>query len=130
MAKRQGKAATRRQRQRSANRTARPATPSMPARGPDALDRAEPITETVATPTTEPTAPAVSPPSVTSRVRPPRRGTPLVGGGSRLTEQAAAEYHYVTADLRNIGMLFLAIVALLAVAFVVIEVLGIGRVAT
>ena len=130
MAKRQGKAATRRQRQRSTNRSARPAAPSMPARGPDALDRAEPITETVAAATTQATAPAASPPSATARVRPPRRGTPLVGGASRLTEQAAAEYHYVTADLRNIGVLFLVLIGLLAVAFVVIEVLGIGRVAT
>jgi hypothetical protein len=54
----------------------------------------------------------------------------MIGGASRLTEQAAAEYHYVMADLRNIGVLFVIIVALLAVAFFVIEVLGIGRVAT
>ncbi len=127
MGKRQGKAASRRQRQRSASRPAqRPAAPTMPARGPDALDASEPMTQTVATPTVQ-AAPS-SPP--VAGARPTRRGTQLIGGASRLTEQAAAEYHYVTADLRNIGVLFVVLLALLAVAFFMIEVLGIGRVAT
>jgi hypothetical protein len=49
-------------------------------------------------------------------------------GPSRLTERAAAEYHYVTRDLRNIGVLVLVIAALLAVATIAVNMLGIGKV--
>ena len=130
MAKRQGKAATRRQRQRSANRSARPAAPSMPARGPDALDRADPITEAAATSTTQATAPAArhrAPPPASDPRAAGRRWSAVPRGSP---SRRATEYHYVTADLRNIAILSLVVVGLLAVAFVVIEVLGIGRVAT
>lgn len=48
-------------------------------------------------------------------------------GGSRLSEKAAAEYHYVVADLRNIAVLSAVLVGLLAVAFVLVNVLGIGK---
>ena len=49
-------------------------------------------------------------------------------GPSRLSQRAAAEYHYVTRDLRNIGVLVLIIAALLAVATIVVNMLGIGKV--
>lgn len=127
MAKRAGKAANRRQRQRNAARPARPAPPTMPARGPDALDMGAPMPEPAAPAAPRAAAPAPPP---AARPRPGRRGTAMIGGASRLTEQAAAEYHYVMADLRNIAVLFIGLIALLAVAFVIIEVLGIGRVAT
>jgi hypothetical protein len=52
----------------------------------------------------------------------------VVTGTSRLGERAAAEYHYVLRDLRNIGVLVLVIAALLAVATIAVNVLGIGRV--
>src|SRR6476620_9541523 len=104
MAKRAGKAANRRQRQRNAARPARPAPPTMPARGPDALDMGAPMPERAA-----PAAPRAAPPA--ARPRPGRRGTAMIGGASRLTEQAAAEYHYVMADLRNIAVLFIGLIA-------------------
>ena len=127
MAKRAGKAANRRQRQRNAARTARATPPAMPARGPDSLDAGTPMPERAAAPAPRTSTSAALP---AARPRPGRRSAALIGGGSRLTEGAAAEYHYVIADLRNIAVLFVALIALLAVAFFVIEVLGIGRVAT
>lgn len=51
-----------------------------------------------------------------------------VTGSSRLGERAAAEYHYVARDLRNIGVLVLLIAALLAAATVAVNVIGVGRV--
>jgi hypothetical protein len=52
----------------------------------------------------------------------------MVSGASRLGERAAAEYHYVTRDLRNIGVLLLVLAALLAAATVAVNVMGIGRI--
>jgi hypothetical protein len=61
----------------------------------------------------------------------PRKARPAVGSGlagsSRLTEKAMAEYHYVRMDLRNIAVLSLVLLALLGVAYVVVNVLGIGK---
>ena len=61
----------------------------------------------------------------------PRKARPAVGSGlagsSRLTEKAMAEYHYVRMDLRNIGVLFLVLMGLLGVAYVLVDVLGIGK---
>ncbi|HEY7332899.1 MAG TPA: hypothetical protein VH859_08045 [Candidatus Limnocylindria bacterium] len=48
------------------------------------------------------------------------------GGPSRLGERAAAEYHYVLRDLRNIGVLLVVLAVLLAVAVLAVNVLGIG----
>ena len=50
-----------------------------------------------------------------------------LAGSSRLTEKAMAEYHYVRMDLRNIGVLFLVLMGLLGVAYVLVDVLGIGK---
>lgn len=67
-------------------------------------------------------------PTVTT---PRRARTPATaqGGSSRLTEKAMAEYHYVRMDLRNIAVLSVVILGLLAVAFVIVNVLGLGRAA-
>jgi hypothetical protein len=51
-----------------------------------------------------------------------------LGGTSRLSDKAVAEYHYVTRDLRNIGVLVGIMVVLLAVATIAVNALGIGRV--
>ena len=51
-----------------------------------------------------------------------------VTGASRLGERAAAEYHYVQRDLRNIAILVVVLAALLAAATVAVQILGIGRV--
>jgi hypothetical protein len=49
-----------------------------------------------------------------------------MAGPSRLSERAAAEYHYVARDLRNIGVLVAIMVVLLAAATILVNVLGIG----
>jgi hypothetical protein len=51
-----------------------------------------------------------------------------VAGPSRLSERAAAEYHYVFRDLRNIAVLVGVMIVLLAVATVAVRALGIGQV--
>jgi len=51
----------------------------------------------------------------------------MVGGSSRLGERAVAEYHYVVRDLRNIGVLVVVLVVLLAVATFAVNGLGLGR---
>jgi hypothetical protein len=138
MAKRRGKAASRQARrnaqrsaaQRSAAQgqgpaqgtaaepTSPPATPS--SGGLDAFERAD----------AEVRAASAPPLSSVPRRQKVRAADPrvTVGGSSRLGERAAAEYHYVARDLRNIGVLVLVIAALLAAATVAVNVLGIGRV--
>jgi hypothetical protein len=49
-----------------------------------------------------------------------------VAGPSRLSERAAAEYHYVLRDLRNIAVLVVAMGVLLALAVIAFSALGIG----
>jgi hypothetical protein len=73
------------------------------------------------------TAPSARPalPSGRSRAADPRFG---VAGPSRLSERAAAEYHYVFRDLRNIAVLVGVMIVLLAVATVAVRALGIGQV--
>lgn len=132
MAKRGGKAATRRQRQRAANRPAqRPAAPPASPTSSSAADVPSAVEEVVrptAAATPAPTAPA-APARPTTPAR--RRGAAIAGelyGSSRLSEKAAAEYHYVVADLHNILVLSGVLIGLLAVAFVLVNVLGIGKI--
>jgi hypothetical protein len=116
MARRAGKAASRRSRQRRAARrplpppsTARTAAPSIDEA--DIAERAEEARE-------EPrraSGPAVSGPS-------PARA--YAGGGSSLTDRERAEYHYVERDLRNIGILTAILLALLIAAWFVFNALG------
>lgn len=144
MAKRGGKAATRRSRQRrrqnQAAQTARPAAPS-PAASPaspapddglraedvtpstDAFERADAELRASAPPPGSRAEPAVR---GTTRVRPQPRDYSTASGPSRLSERAVAEYHYVARDLRNIGVLMVVMTVLLAVSAVVVNVLGIG----
>ncbi len=79
---------------------------------------------------TEPLAasPAAREPRETPRraTRDPRQ---MVAGPSRLGERAQQEYHYVIRDLRNIGVLVAVMAAILAVAFVVFNVMGLMRAA-
>jgi hypothetical protein len=53
----------------------------------------------------------------------------MVAGPSRLSERAQQEYHYVQRDLRNIGVLVVIMAAILVVAYVVFNVMGIARAA-
>lgn len=121
MPRRGGKAANRRDRQRKAQRKAlqRPATPMGPITGvvSEAVDAAA-ERRSEASPTT-PSGPAI------------HRGARAdprfsVAGPSRLSERAAAEYHYVRSDLRNIGVLVVAMAGMLAAAVVAFSVLKIG----
>ena len=105
MARRAGKAASRKARQRNVPRAAaRPAAP-IPAplvAGPDAVE--------------------------TTSVDAPRRVTPPVaaGIGSSLSLRERAEYHYVERDLRNIGILSALLAVLLFVAWLAFSALGLA----
>jgi hypothetical protein len=118
MARRSGKAISRRERQRRRAQqattrplAARPAEPGLPGDAPAAP--AEHAAEAQATATPRPRA-------AEQRFS--------VGGSSRLTERAIAEYHYVGRDLRNIGVLVVILTVMLAVAAIGVNVLGINQV--
>jgi hypothetical protein len=107
VARRAGKAASRKARQRNVPRAAprRPAppptaTPVPPVGTPDAREAA-----------------SLDPPR---RVTAPATGT----AGSTLSLRERAEYHYVERDLRNIGILTAVMAVLLFVAWVVFSALG------
>jgi hypothetical protein len=86
---------------------------------PDAFERADAEVRAAAAPPM-----ASTPLRARSRPADPRV---MVGGSSRLTERAAAEYHYVVRDLRNIGVLVVVMAVLLLVATLAVNGLGIGR---
>jgi hypothetical protein len=116
MARRAGKAASRRSRQRRAQRPTPPpsaaATPS-PVEDSGLEERAEESRE-------EPRKASAPVPSAPSAVR------ALSGsGGSSLTARERAEYHYVERDLRNIGILTVVMLLLLVAAWFVFNALGI-----
>ena len=123
MARRGGKAANRRDRQRRAQRKAlqRPVAPARPITGSlsDAVDAAAEA-RSEATPARA----AASTQSLTRGARSDPRFA--VVGPSRLSERASAEYHYVGQDLRNIAVLVVLMGVLLAAATVAFNVLRIG----
>jgi hypothetical protein len=104
MARRAGKAASRKARQRYQPRTPRPAPTPAPEAVP--ADVAEVSTTTAAEPT--------------------RRSAPVAyaTGGSTLSSRERAEYHYVERDLRNIGILTLVMLIVLVAAWFVFNGLG------
>lgn len=147
---RRGKAASRRSRQRRAQRAQaqpRPQPQQQPAAdSTSAADEQTPV-EAVAQPST-PAAPvdafeaadaelraSTPPPGIRaggqskqqkkSSVRARTGDFNLGTGSSRLTEAAAAEYHYVGRDLRNIGILLAIMAVLLAAATIIVNLLGI-----
>ena len=109
MARRVGKAANRKARQRSAaQRASRPATSRAsvaPAAPPEPMEAVPPVG-------TPDAREAIS-------LDPPRRvSTPaFTSGASTLTTRDRAEYHYVERDLRNIGILTAVLAVLLLVAW-------------
>jgi hypothetical protein len=106
MARRAGKAASRKARQRRVQRQG--VTPSPPA--------APPLSDVP--PAAEPRGPAPS----TAR-RAPQLGRQAVG--SALTATERSEYHYVERDLRDIAILSVAMAALLGLAWFAVRSLGI-----
>ena len=109
MARRAGKATSRKARQRNVPRPPRTAPP--------------------------PVAPQAVPPVGTADAReaaspaPPRRMMPVVAGSGRsqLSSHDRAEYHYVERDLRSIGILTAVMAALLLLAWVVFVALDLFR---
>ena len=116
MARRAGKAASRRARQQ--RRAQRPTPPPSTAAPPPSAAAPPPVDEVAVEgvadePRPEPrraSAPVVSAPS-------PARA--YAAGGSSLTDRERAEYHYVERDLRNIGILTAILFALLIGAWLV-----------
>ena len=107
MARRVGKAASRKTRQRNVPRAPRrDATPTAP-QGP--LDPAI-MVPPVGTPDAR-AAISLDPPSRVS-------GPIAAGHGSTLTTRERAEYHYVERDLRNIGILTALMAVLLVIAWI------------
>ena len=104
MARRAGKAASRKARQRYQPRTPRPAPTPAPEAAP--ADVAEVSSTAVA--------------------EPMRRSAPVAyaTAGSSLSSRERAEYHYVERDLRNIGILTLVMVIVLVAAWFVFNGLG------
>jgi hypothetical protein len=119
MARRGGKAANRRDRQRKAQRRTlqRPAPTTGPIGGV-VSEAVEAAAERRSAPPPPPAAPAARAGRADPRF--------AVAGPSRLSERAAAEYHYVRRDLRNIVVLVVVMAVLLGVAVVAFSVLGIG----
>jgi hypothetical protein len=108
MARRAGKAASRKARQRYQPKTPRPA----PAPAPEAVSPE--VADEVPTTVREP--------------EPPRRSTPVPSyatGGSTLSARERADYHYVERDLRNIGILSLVMAIILVIAWFVFDAMGI-----
>jgi hypothetical protein len=104
MARRAGKAASRKARQRQVKRPAVPAGPTAPVAIP---------------PIGTPDARAAT------SLTPPRRATSATPTGSILTDRERAEYHYVERDLRNIGVLTVLMVVLLLAAWAAFNALGV-----
>ena len=141
MAKRGGKAASRRSRQRRAQRQ-QPSAQAQAARPQAAVPAdLEELRESDVTPSTDafekadaelrastPPPGSRAEPTVrgASRARPQPRDYTSASGPSRLSERAVAEYHYVGRDLRNIAVLSVILAILLALSAVVVNLLGIG----
>jgi hypothetical protein len=104
VARRAGKAASRKARQRNVPRAApRPATPPAPVPPVGTPDASE--------------ATSLDPPR---RLTAPTTAT----AGSTLSLRERAEYHYVERDLRNIGILTALMAVLLVVAWLAFSALG------
>jgi hypothetical protein len=119
MARRGGKAANRRDRQRKAQRRTmqRPPAPARPT-----TDGVSEAVEAAAERRVESTSVPATPHVRAGRADPRF----AVAGPSRLSERAADEYHYVRRDLRNIAVLVVVMAVLLGAAAVAFSVLRIG----
>jgi hypothetical protein len=129
MARRGGKAASRKAKQRRAQRPNVAARPATPAPSPVDSSTVDPVVESgpmqsVAAPARESGATPEARERTRRTTRDPRQ---MVAGPSSLSERAQQEYHYVGRDLRNIGVLVVIMAAILAVAFIAFNVLGIAR---
>ena len=110
MARRAGKAASRKARQRNVPRPPRVAAAASPA----------PVDVTPVPPVGTPDAREAISLDPPRRVVPPRAAVV----GSTLTDRERAAYHYVERDLRNIGVLTAVMAALLLLAWLAFNALG------
>jgi hypothetical protein len=112
MARRAGKAASRKARQRNTPRPPRPAPAPI---------RDEPIVEAM------PIPPVGTPDArEAASLTPPRRVTaPIAGSGaSALTDRERTEFHYVERDLRSLGILTAIMAVMLLVAWIAFQAIG------
>jgi len=111
MARRAGKAAARKSRQRRVQQRAvsRPAAPPVPPMGAPVAAQA---------------SPAVSEAASSDTPRRTAAAAPSAGHGSTLSLRERAEYHYVERDLRNIGILTAVMAALLFLAWIAFTATG------
>jgi hypothetical protein len=143
MARRGGKAVSRRNRRKQRATGTRPAGPAQPTADLSAREGPAADASAASAPEGEPVETgdafeladarvraATAPPLSSTPIRRGRAADPRVtlGGASRLTERALAEYHYVGRDLRNIVILMVVLAVLLVVATFAVNTLGIGRV--
>jgi hypothetical protein len=126
MARRGGKAANRRDRQRRAKQRSAQRGPvqgrPLPGAVSEAIEAAAEQRAVAAEEQVRQPAPARAAPRRTGRADP--RFT--ISGPSRLSEGAAAEYHYVMRDVRNIGVLVAVMGVLLIAAVLLFHALGLG----
>jgi hypothetical protein len=126
MARRGGKAANRRDRQRRAKQRSAQRGPAqqrpLPGVVSEAIEAAAEQRAVAAETQVERPAPARAAPRRAGRADP--RFT--ISGPSRLSEGAAAEYHYVLRDVRNIGVLVAVMAVLLIGAVLLFHALGLG----
>jgi hypothetical protein len=136
---RRSKAASRRERQRRAKQ--RPVQPRGPVQ-PQPIQGA--VSEAIEAAASERAESALERAERAEREERPGRRTPArstgtrgsradprftVAGPSRLSANAAAEYHYVLRDVRNIGVLVAVMAVLLVAAVIAFNALGIGTAA-
>jgi hypothetical protein len=123
MARRAGKAANRKARQRKVAR-------SQPApRPPTSLEPPASVADSVPPASATPVPPVGTPDArEAASLTPPRRtAAPIAArGGSQLSAREQGEYHYVERDLRDIGILTAGMAALLLVAWIAFRALGLG----
>lgn len=123
-ARRSGKANSRQARQkRQQQRSSQRASLQQPMAAATGSDIGVGGEATAGRPATAAAAAATAP----ARPAKPTSKFEALYGSSRLTEQAHLEYHYVERDLRNIGVLTVVMVALLLLAWVLFQVLGLLR---
>jgi hypothetical protein len=121
MARRAGKAASRKARQRKPQR---PPIPPRPAAAPhtDAIEEAVASAQAPSPQSPAPARAAVPPRALSARRG--GRASMFATGASTLTDTERSEYHYVERDLRNIGILTAIMVGLLVLAWLVFSATG------
>jgi hypothetical protein len=115
MARRASKAANRRARQQKRATQQRSAPAPQPASAPESAAAEAMVVDA---PTSSPSARSEAP----RRARPSSANMTL--SGSTLSASERSEYHYVERDLRNIGILSLVMVGLLALAWFIFTATG------